>query len=122
MLKLAIGDIPHFQISTLELDHKGPSYTIDTIRKLQKPNTQYRLLLSEEAAEHLDRWKEADELVRLAPPIIGARGTKKGYTATQIMEISSTEIRARLQKNLYVGHLLPAKTLDYIKLNHLYSF
>lgn len=110
MLKLAL-DHPQFAISTAEIERPGSSYTIDTIRALRQEGSEYRLLLSEEAAPHLDQWKEIQELIRLAPPLIGPR----------VRTISSTEIRARLKKKLYCGHLVPGKVLDYIKANHLYS-
>lgn len=110
MLKLAL-EIPQFKISTIEIDRRGPSYTVDTIRSLSSEGVQLRLLLSDEAAAHLDQWKDTQELIRLAPPLIGPRE----------IQISSTQIRGRLKRKLYCGHLIPAKTLDYILVNHLYS-
>ncbi|MBX7067309.1 MAG: nicotinate-nicotinamide nucleotide adenylyltransferase [Parachlamydiales bacterium] len=110
MLKLAL-DYPPFKICSLELDRKGASFTVDTIRELKKDGVKLRLLLSDEAAQHLHKWKDTDQLVKMAPPLIGPRDIK----------ISSTEIRSRLKKKLYCGHLVPAKALDYIQRNHLYS-
>lgn len=107
MLKLAL-DHPQFKISTLELERGGPSYTIDTIRALKMNGL--RLILSEEAAAHLNRWKDTEELLKLAPPLIGPRN----------IDISSTAIRARLKQKLYCGHLIPAKTLEYIKKHSIY--
>lgn len=131
MLKAALEKIPRFRISTLEVERNGPSYTIDTVRALSSENASLRLLLSEEAAAHFNQWKEAGELLRLAPPLIGGRragappnlsdSLKKAFTPTRILEISSTEVRERLKKKLYCGHLIPAKALDYIHLHHLYS-
>ncbi len=103
MLKRAL-DHPKFKISTWELDQGKCSYTIDTIRALAEGRNRLRLLLSDEAAAHLYKWKETEELIRLAPPLIGPRES----------QISSTEIRARLKKKLYCGHLVPAKALEYI--------
>ena len=92
-----------------------------------------RLLLSEETLPHIDLWKEAAELIRIAPPLVGTRreaphphgpfaaALKRGYTPTKTMEISSTDIRARVEKGLYCGHLVPAKALDYIHTHRLYS-
>lgn len=108
MLQLAL-DHPQFEITTLELDRISPSYAIDTIRALQIKGL--RLLLSEEAAARLDQWKETQELVRLAPPLIGPRE----------IQISSTQIRDRLKKRLYCGHLVPAKALQYIEKHQLYQ-
>ncbi|MDE3048121.1 MAG: nicotinate-nicotinamide nucleotide adenylyltransferase, partial [Verrucomicrobiota bacterium] len=92
MLKLAL-DHPAFEICTLELDRKGPSYTIDTIRALEQQGFKLRLLLSDESAQNLHRWKETEHIVKSAPPLSGPREFK----------ISSTEIRNRLKKKLYCG-------------------
>jgi nicotinate-nucleotide adenylyltransferase len=133
MLRLGLEGVPRVRITTIELDRGGPSFTIDTLRILKTESSKLRLLLSEEAASRFDLWKEAAELIRLAPPLIGARhgaspirgplgdALKRGFTPTKLMEISSTEIRDRLKKGLYCGHLVPAKTLDYIHSNRLYS-
>jgi len=171
MSALAIEGIPRFRITPYEIDRGDPSYTIDTLQVLKGESrgpVKFRLLLSEEAAVHFDQWKDFQELIRLAPPLIGTRSSpqrtaaassyrpsasaiapsamafdsrddlilprspesssgsladvlRSGFTATKIFEISSTEIRARLKKGLYCGHLLPGKTLEYIQDNGLYS-
>ena len=125
MLHLAIEEIPHFKITRIEIDRKGPSFTIDTVRALQSDNVQLYLLLSEESAAHLDRWKEGEELIRLAPPLIGCRmkgsDCLKNVTKIRVLEISSTEVQRRLRLGRYCGHLVPSKVLDYIKAERLYA-
>ena len=133
MLRLGLEGIPHFRITPIEIERKGPSYAIDTLRALKQDGVQLRLLLSEETAEHFALWKEVEALIQLAPPLVGTRGQsaplkgpfadvlKKGSTRTKTIEISSTEVRDRLQKKLYCGHLVPAKILDYIRSHCLYS-
>lgn len=109
MVKLAL-DHPQFKISTWEIDQKQCSYSIDTIRAIAQEGVHLRLLLSEEAAQHLNRWKETEELIRLAPPLIGPRE----------IQISSTLIRDRLKKNLYCGHLIPAPALKFLLKKKIY--
>lgn len=133
MLQRALEGIAHFQITPLEIERGSPSYTIDTLKALKAPGMEFHLLLSEEAASTLPLWKEAQELLELAPPLVGARSgafsypqpfakvLKKGHTQTKIFEVSSTEVRERLKKGLYCGHLVPAKALDYICRHRLYS-
>jgi len=107
MLTLAL-DHPQFKLSSIEIDRGGASYTIDTIRTLNLPSI--RLILSKETATHLSDWKESKALIELAPPLIGSHK----------LDISSTEIRDRLKKNLYCSHLLPASVLNYIHKHQLY--
>ena len=134
MVRLAIEEIPHFRLSAYEIDRGDLSYTIDTLQHLQgesRGSVKFRLLLSEEEITHLDRWKDVQRLIKLAPPLIGCRSSsafegplaqslRTAFTQTHMMEISSTEIRARLRKGLYCGHLVPRKTLDYIRENEIY--
>ncbi|MES2272963.1 MAG: nicotinate (nicotinamide) nucleotide adenylyltransferase [Chlamydiota bacterium] len=132
MLKIVLEEIPKFRLLSSEIDREGPSYTVDTLRELHRTTPRLRLLLSEESALHFEKWKNPEELIRLAPPLIGTRpGTeltgpfseilKKGLTRTKAFETSSSEIRERLNKKLYCGHLIPGKALDYIHAHRLYS-
>ncbi len=140
MVKLAIHKIPGFSVHPFEIKKGGLSFTIDTLRMLKKdPLYSYyklRLLLSEDSLATFAMWKDPEEILSLAPPIVGCRGSvqdllqkipkkflqifKKGITNTKIMEISSTDVRLRLKKGLYSGHLVPGKVLDYIYKNKLY--
>lgn len=140
MLRLALEEIPFCSISALELERKGVSYTIDTLKILQQQypkGTRFRLLLAEDLAKDFYKWKDAEELATLAPPIIGMRQTaeepdlslfslklkkiiQESYCKIFNMDISSTRIRKRLRQDLYCGHLVPAKVLDYIHKYRLY--
>ena len=141
MVRLATQDIPHFRVIDLEIKKQGPSYTVDTLRALQEkfkgnsPKKNY-LLLGEDAALDFCSWREPEEIVKLATPLVGTRTKdlknkivgdpaicqklKEGVTPTEIFDISSTDIRKRLAGGLYVGHLVPAKVLDYIYTHKLY--
>ncbi|MEI6242978.1 MAG: nicotinate-nucleotide adenylyltransferase [Chlamydiota bacterium] len=139
MVQLAIEGISGFTLTDIEIKRSQPSYTIDTIRSLQKnnPKIQYRLLFAEETLWKLDEWKDVNSLLEIAPPLIGGREgsfethlqnlpsslqemVKGNYFLTKKMDISSTEIRARIPKKMYCGHLTSQKVLDYIYRNNLY--
>lgn len=139
MLELALADIPYFKITDLESRRPGPSYSIDTLRKIvnDQKGKQFRLILGGDAVRGFDRWKNYDEIVELAPPIIGLRNRedpfkdlqgdlkviqklKDGVTHMPILEISSTIVRKRIKENLYINHLVPPKVVDYIYQNKLY--
>lgn len=128
MLKLAILPIQGFRIVDDELTRKSPSYTIDIVRKfLANSSDQFHLLLSDDQVSSFYLWKDADELARLAPPLIGSR--LKGEilnipyakkVETPLFDVSSTQVRKRLSKKMYCGHLVPASVLDYIEQHRLY--
>lgn len=110
MLKVALEGMHEFQVIDNEIKRGGMSYTVDTLHELRQAGVQLRLILSEDTAKGLDRWKNAADIVHIAPPLIGPNS----------FPISSTEVRARLKKNLYCRHLVPQKTLQFIKDSGLY--
>ena len=138
MVALAIEPIKQFSILNWEFERAPPSYTIDTVRHLlaqeENRDVELHLILGDDALQTLPRWKEVGELLRLAPPLIGSRAghistslapelaktVEAGLVRIPVMEISSTEIRERLNQNKFCGHLVPAKVLDYIYKNKLY--
>lgn len=141
MLKLAIEGIPNFKIIENELQRQSPSFTVDTLNELKTayPEYAFSLLLGEDSISGFFRWHLPNEILQIANVYIGSRtgeidrnrysgedqkvfqALQQGMTQTRLMDISSTMIRDRLGRNLYSGHLIPAKVLDYIKQYSLYS-
>lgn len=140
MAVAAIAPLPQFTFLDTEIQKSHAVYTIDSIRALLKMDgekkKQFFLILGEDILERFHEWKEVEELVTIAPPLIGTRNgeslpktlpksvataVKKGMTKIPVMEISSTEIRERIASGLYCGHLLPAKVWEYINQNQLYK-
>ncbi len=139
MVSLALEDIPGCIPTDYEIKRPGPSYTIDLARhvrsKFCKPQDELFLLLAEDVLEGFSRWKDKEDLLALATPLVGSRKSlakdsffdpklkkvlDRGRVSTPIMEISASNTRNRLKKDLYCGHLVPGKVLDYILLNKLY--
>ncbi len=141
MVTAAISPFPQFTFLDYELQKTEPCYTIDTIRTLTEENRKikYFLLLGEDSVHNFSTWKEVDELVKLATPLVGSREKdllpeeienlspelmkllKKGWTPIPRLEISSTWIRSRVQKGEYAGHLVPGKVWEYIQTHQLYT-
>lgn len=138
MVRLAVEGVPGLEVIDLELHRPPPSYTIDTVRHLiqSHPKTTFHLILGSDSVELFPRWREAEELVRLAPPLIGRRTcgaripsdypasmrevVKAGWVETSVVEISSSKIRERLHAGEYCNHLLPRAVADYVKTRQLY--
>lgn len=138
MLKIAIEPLDFAEIIDLEIKKAGPSYTIDTLRKLQEmfPKDDLFLVAGEDVLDHFSYWKEPENIVKIAKPLIGSRKQQcsslknlenslktifeTGFCPIKNFDISSTDIRERLQKKLYCGHLLLTKVIDYIHKHELY--
>jgi nicotinate-nucleotide adenylyltransferase len=131
MVELAIKDIEGFSICDLEVKRDGPSYTIDTLKKLKKDGV-LNLILTEDSLLQFHLWKNFSEIINIAPPVVGVRYSfkvnpnnnfkipGKNFIKTTVMEISSTEIRERVKNKLYCGHLISQEVLDYIYKHNLY--
>jgi len=143
MVELAIRDIPGFTCLDREIKREGPSFTIDTLEELleieeKSGNTrQLYLILGDDTIEKFHTWHRVKDIVNLVPLLIGRRlygdadksfssdpllseSIMKGLVPSSQMDISATNIRQRLLKGRYCGHLAPQKVLDYIYQNQLY--
>lgn len=144
MLKLAIEPLPGFRVIDIELKRAGPSYTVDTLKELIAKESKKRrpaninLILGDDILSSFSHWRNPEEIVKLVPLLVGSRyltelpqlldcsptvaaAIEKGLTPTRVLEISSTEIRERAAEGKTIYHLVPAKVMDYIYANQIYS-
>jgi len=130
MLDLAVAGAPGFAVERVELDRPGPSYTVDTLRALRArdPGVALTLLLGADAAAELDAWHRAEELPGLARIVVfGRPGAPMPatplITATvevPAIEISATEIRARVRAGQPIRYWVPDAVAEYIARHRLY--
>jgi nicotinate-nucleotide adenylyltransferase len=140
MLELALQGIEGMIVCPLEIERKS-SYMIDTVRTLQEEqkyrDAKFYLLMGEDQISDFERWKEAEGLSELATPIIGVRAlepsprmprdphllktVQEGLRKIPLFDISATEIRGRLKKGLFCGHLVCERVLQYIEEKALYG-
>ncbi|MBN4066903.1 nicotinate (nicotinamide) nucleotide adenylyltransferase [Simkania negevensis] len=140
MLRLALEQFPCCEILDSEITRDSPSYTVDTVRQCvndpKNKDKEFYLILGEDCLACFDRWKNSEEIVSSVSLLIGSRGKRqqalklgmenldeaiaRGLTPMHNFEISSTDVRERLSKGRYCGHLVPAKVLDYICKNKLF--
>ncbi len=131
LVTLAIQGNPHFEVSRVELDSPSPSYTIDTVRRLQAqgaPAAQWFFLIGSDNARELACWKSFDQLktlVRFAviprPDLPGAaypEGVEEIPVKT--LAVSSSQIRQRIEKGLSIQGLVPEAVARYIQARGLY--
>ncbi len=133
MLQLAISGIKEFEISTIELDREEISYTVDTLRNLHKsmPDAKFYFLIGDDNLPDFHKWKEPDEIRRLAKIVVFRREKGQEYLPVKypgfiylnnpLIDISSSMIRRRLQHGLSVSEFLPPSVYEYICRNRLYG-
>ena len=130
MLDLAVAGAPGFAVERVELDRPGPSYTVDTLRALRArdPGAALTLLLGADAAAELDVWHRAEELLGLARIVVfGRPGAPMpatplitGTVEVPALEISATEIRARVRAGRSIRYWVPDAVSEYIARHRLY--
>lgn len=142
MVRQAIEDNPDFDISRIEIDREGPSYTIDTLRLLHQdyPNSELFFITGTDAFKEIFFWREAEEILRLTHFIAASR---PGFEARGFLEqaveknpnvigrihllevpalaISSTDIRARRQRGQSIRYLLPEAVRQFVYAQGLYQ-
>lgn len=137
MVELAIDGHPHFSASTIEIDRKGKSYTLDTLHTLQEanPNTQYHLIIGGDSLRDFMSWHKPLKIIASAPlivydrphiqtdtPELPANLKKRVLTASApLLDISSTEIRKRVAQGQSIRYLVPGAVQHYIKQHNLYK-
>lgn len=124
MLQLAVKDHKGLKACDIELTMPRPSYTIDTLRRLEQmyPDEKFRLIIGSDNLLIFNRWRASEELMRDFKPIVYPR---PGYEAEGCIDvpqfdISSTEVRERIRRGEDVNNLVPAEVSDYIRTHHLY--
>jgi nicotinate-nucleotide adenylyltransferase len=112
MVRAMVDGDPRFLVSSLEVDRPGLSFTVDTLRHFAKeyPAAERFLLLGADVLSTFSQWREPDEVVRLAQPVILVRNgaptdaTDVGALAaslripTRRVDVSSTEVRERVRQ------------------------
>ena len=123
MCRLAMSTLaPYVEISEIESTREGHSYTIDTVRELQRlyPRDEFRLIIGSDILHETERWKDFEDLRQLAPPIVVPRG-EKNEPSFSFPNLSSTSIRQALREGRDVSEAVPQQVLAYIQSNSLYK-
>lgn len=141
MTKLAIKSNSYFYLSSIEVDRKETTYTIDTIKELKNIYKEDELyfVIGGDSLFEIEKWKDFNELINLCKFVVLQRpGRTKEKMDEKILElreayklelekiysplidISSTEIRQRVNNNLSIKYLVPESVEDYITNNRLY--
>ena len=132
MVRAAIQGDPRFAADDLELRRTGPSYTVDTLRELRarEPEAELFFLTGADNLRDLPRWREPDEIARLATLAVvsragdslpaGAPYPAVAVTVTRV-DVSSTEVRRRVAAGESIRYLVPEAVRAVIARERLYG-
>jgi nicotinate-nucleotide adenylyltransferase len=132
LLRLALAGRTNYEVDELEIQRGGVSYTVDTLRDYARrfPSAEIYYLIGVDNAPKLNEWREPDELAKLAefvavprpggataifPPLFRGR-MLKGFP----VDVSSSQIRARVKSGLPMDNLVPPSEAEAIRNARLY--
>lgn len=141
MVLIAIKDNPYFELSTFEMDREGITYTADTLTQLtkQNPDEEYYFIVGADSLFYIDRWKDPATIFKLSRLLAAVRGEASNKDMLQKIEelnetfhasvellnspnidISSSEIRERIQNGMDIQYYVMPDVARYIQSNDLY--
>jgi len=147
MLRRAVEGDDLFDLCTLELFRQGPSYTYDTLVDLRNqygPAAELHWVIGADMLASLDTWHRATKVLDLARIVVAARPPwdqrmdavyarladrldprhveciRRLAVSTPLLDISSTDIRARVAAGRSIRYLVPEPVRDYIEQGGLY--
>ena len=132
MVEAAVGDVDGLEASRIELDRGGMSYTADTLSELlaADPTRRLHVILGSDAAVGLPGWERADEVRALSTIVVVERpGSGEGlpppgwsWVRVEVprLEVSSTDLRARVADGRPLDYLLSPAVIDTIERLGLY--
>ncbi|HHV34540.1 MAG TPA: nicotinate-nucleotide adenylyltransferase [Syntrophomonadaceae bacterium] len=141
MVVLAVLGNPYFKVSSLEYERGGITYTVDTMRQLRQiydeDTTDLYFITGVDTILDVFGWREPKELFSLCKFIAAARpgydlrivkevfgkyyDNVVGFLEMPQMDISSSDIRSRVQEGRSIKYLVPEAVENYIRQQGLYS-
>ena len=142
MLLLAIRDNPHFELSLVELEREGVTYTADTLAILteENPDTEYYFIAGADSLMQLHTWRSPEKIFKLCTLAVAGRDDlekeclirranelKEAFNARIIfidmpaIRISSSEIRARVAAGRSIKYYVHDDVIKDIEENRLYK-
>jgi nicotinate-nucleotide adenylyltransferase len=139
LCRLAVAHDDRFEVSTLEIERGGASFTVDTLRELHdvEPEHDLTFIVGGDMAQSLPAWREPEAILRLARLAVAEReGVRREDIARRLeplhdgdrvvffdmprIDVSSSTIRRRVAEGRPVRYLVPDAVAAAIAEHGLY--
>ena len=137
MLRMGVTSNPNFEISDLEIQRGGTSYSIDTIREYKSDqdydSRELYYLIGSDSLQTFHTWKEPREILDECQVIVALRPgfrpsdisnwilRKVRFASIPRFEISSSTIRSRWQENKTIRYMVTQPVWEYINDHGIYK-
>lgn len=132
LVEAAVEGIEGLEASPIEVEREGPTYTVDTLATLARTGREMFLVVGADVASRLETWRDVDRVRELATLVIverdgeaRARPPGRGWQVERVtiprLDISSTDVRARLARGAPIDGLVPARVVALIRDRGLYT-
>ncbi|MHB8863587.1 MAG: nicotinate (nicotinamide) nucleotide adenylyltransferase [Pirellulaceae bacterium] len=143
MLRLALGGHSQIEVSMMEVDRGGVSYTVETLAEIhrQQPDAELFLLMGADTLEDLPHWRAPGRICELAIPVVVRRAGseepaydalagvapasrlelfRQFHVTMPILELASSDIRTRVANGQSIRYRTPRAVEKYIETHRLY--
>jgi nicotinate-nucleotide adenylyltransferase len=132
MVTLLVEGDPRFEVSSIEIDRGGLSYTVDTLLSFSAewPAAELFWLVGTDVLRTFSKWRAPERIVQLATIVVLSRsgetpdlsempGTPR-VLDTRRIDVSSTEIRQRVRAGKSIRGFMPDAVASFIAAERLY--
>jgi nicotinate-nucleotide adenylyltransferase len=132
MTRLLVGDDVRFEVSAVEIERGGLSYTVDTLLTLAAnwPSSELFWLVGADVLPAFSKWRSPERIVELATVVVMERAGESSDLAampgrpialpTRRVDISSTEVRRRVNEGKSIRGFVPDSVAAYIASERMY--
>jgi nicotinate-nucleotide adenylyltransferase len=131
LVERAVAEVDGVEASAIEVEHQGASVTADTLEALAAPDRELFLVLGADTVANMGTWRRLDATRHLATVVVVERegeravppgdGWKVEHVTVPRLDISSTDLRARLADGRAVDGLVPGPVVREIRARGLYT-
>ncbi|MFI3172105.1 MAG: nicotinate-nucleotide adenylyltransferase [Eubacteriales bacterium] len=142
MVELAITGTSYFHLSKHEIEKESVSYSYKTMKELceKYPENEFYFIVGSDSLFSLEQWKKPELLFEYCTILVACRENmdlkrvhqhidylKEKYACKMkllqmpLLEVSSSNIRSRLQENKSVKYIVPEVVHEYMTTNRLYN-
>ena len=126
MISLAIDDMEHFSLSSIDYRNSEPYYSSNTLKMLKEeyPDDELFLIVGSDIVREIEKWNDGQWILDNFKLIVIARDGCKNLDLVDIpktLDVSSTEIRELAKDKKQIYPLVPKVIAQYIKRFNLYK-